>query len=362
MANIHDVAKMAGVHRSTVSRVLTGKGSSSEKSRKKVIAAARKLNYHINTVASALKSQRKTAIGFLSFWNCSPNPSEAYYQQTLTGIIDGITRSQYHLVLNNIQGLAHQENEELKFIHESLLAGLILMAPRTKEADLAFLKDLNIPSLLLYYRTDDPDYSYIDLDNRKGAQMAVDYLVGLGHRRIGFIGGEIELSSNARDRYTGYQRSLKKAGIPEDPNLVHQRAFSYEEGREGVKRFLMLPKEKRPTAIFCSTDNMAVGAMDAIQDSGLKVPADISVVGFDDYFQALNFRPVITTGQQSSVHYEQSGGGYPDLTTIRQPFYHIGQKSVEVLEAMIEGPGGKKHVLVEPELRVRQSTAPPSKD
>lgn len=343
MPNIHDVARLAGVHRSTVSRVLTGQGSVSEKSRKKVLEAARRINYHINTVASALKSQKKTAIGLLSFWHCSPNPSEAYYQQTLTGIIDEITQSKYHLLLNNIQGTVHSENQELNFCFESLLGGVILMSPRVKsEDDLSFLKQVNVPTLLLLYRAESPNYSWIDLDNRKGARLAVDHLVKLGHKKIAYMGGELEYSTNARDRYRGYQESLLKAGLKEDPERVRNGLFWIEHGIEFMKHFLSLPADQRPTAVFCATDMMAYGAMSVIKEAGLRIPEDISVVGFDDY--------------------ERSSHTEPLLTTVRQPFYTIGKQAVQAIEEMVKRPsGGARHILVEPELIVRNSTAPPKK-
>ncbi len=341
MPDIHDVAKLAGVHRSTVSRVLTGQGSASEKSRKRVIEAARKLNYHINTVASALKSQRKTALGFLSFWSCSPNPSETYYQQTLTGVIDEITKSKYHLLLNNIQGFAQEGNPELKFLHESFLAGTLMVAPRGTEKDLAFIKQLGRPTLLVYYRTENPAYSWIDLDNRKGSQRAMEHLLQLGHRKIGYMGGELEFSSNARDRYWGFQRALKKAGLKENPIWVFNHSFSYDDGQENAKKILALPKSERPTALFCATDMMAYGAMQTFKEAGLRVPRDISIVGFDDY--------------------EKSSNISPTLTTVHQPFYQIGQQSVALLETMVNNPSKKpKQVLIEPELKIRQSTAPPA--
>jgi DNA-binding LacI/PurR family transcriptional regulator len=360
MPTIHDVAKVAGVHRSTVSRVLTGKGSVSEESRKRVQEAARQINFHLNTVASAFKSKRKTAIGLLSFWNGSPNLSEAYYQKTLTEIIDSITRSKYHLLLNNIQGLAHQDNEGLQFCHETLLAGILLVAPRAKEEDLDILKELNIPSLLLFYRTDSPAYSYIDLDNRKGAQIAVEYLAQLGHRKIGYLGGEMDFASNARDRYAGYQRALEKAGLPENPDWVYQKAFSLETGKEGARKILALPAGERPTAFFCASDNIAVGAMDTLQNAGFRIPEDFSVAGFDDYAQTLNLHFTITTGQQSHIYYDQPANSYPALTTVRQSSYDIGKKAVEVLESMIRQPSGEpRQVLIEPELIIRGSTAQP---
>lgn len=360
MPNIHDVAKIAGVHRSTVSRVLSGRGSVSEKSRKKVQEAARQIDFHLNTVASALKSQRKTAVGLLSFWNASPNLSEAYYQKPLAGIIDGIVRSPYQLLLRNIRGPVHRDNPELEFCHEALLAGLFLFAPRGREADLGFLKRATIPSLLLYYRTDSPAYSYIDLDNRKGAQMAVEYLIQLGHRRIGYLGGEMDLGSNARDRYAGYQRAMEKAGLTVEPAWVQSKVFSIEFGKEGAERILALPPDRRPTALFCATDNIAVGAMDALQNAGFRIPEDFSLVGFDDYARNLDTPLALTTGKPSHVHYERTAHSYPALTTVRQSPFDIGQKALEIMRSMIQDPAGEpRQVLIEPELIIRDSTAQP---
>jgi LacI family transcriptional regulator len=343
MPNIHDVAKLAGVHRSTVSRVLTGKGAVSEKSRKKVLEVTRKMNFHLNTVASALKSQRKSAIGLLSFWNCSPNPSEAYYQHILTGIIDEITRSKFHLLLNNVQGTLHPDNEQIKFCYESMLGGILLMAPRIKdEQEISFITRFNIPAILLLYRPTDNRYSWVDLDNRKGARLAVDHLIELGHKRIAFIGGELEYSSNARDRYFGYQESLKKAGLKEDENLVRNGFFWEGYGEESMKYFLTLLPAQRPTAVFAATDAIAFGAMKAAQEAGLNIPRDLSIVGLDDY--------------------EKASLSSPTLTTVRQPFHEIGKQAVQLLETMIKNRSSKpQHLLIKPELIIRDSTARPPK-
>jgi LacI family transcriptional regulator len=341
MPTIHDVARMAGVHRSTVSRVLTGQGSVSEKSKQKVLDAAKKMNFHLNTVASALKSQRKSAIGLLSFWHCSPNASDVFYQQTLTGIIDEITRSKFNLLLNNIEGTLDPSNEKMKFCYESHLGGILLMAPLVKdEAAFDFLSGLNIPVLFLLYKPQDPRYSFVDLDNRQGARLAVDHLTELGHRRIAFIGGEMEYSSNARDRYEGYKESLRVARLKEDPQLVSNGYFWSQHGEDSMKTFLALPADQRPTAVFASTDAIAYGALKTLTEAGLRVPEDISIVGFDDNELASHLKP--------------------GLTTIRQPFYNIGQEAVKLLEALIAAPQGKaRHQFVAPELIVRGSTAPP---
>jgi len=338
MPTIYDVAKLAGVHRSTVSRVLSGKGATSLRAREKVLEMARQINYHANTVARALKSPRKNAIGILQFEDHSEGLSEAYYQQTLTGIIHEVGRTKRHLLLKSVRGFVREDDPELDFCHETSLAGLILIAPRTKESDLGFLKKLSIPTLLLFCRTEDRGFSWVDLDNRKGAREAVEHLMKLGHRKIGYVGGEVEYSSNARDRYAGYRQALGKAAIQENPLWVHQGPLSQEFGEKAIQKILALPREQRPTAFFCSTDTTAFGVIKAMEGSGSRVPKDVSVVGFDDHERASYFDP--------------------PLTTIHQPFYRIGQQAIEVLEAMIEEKSEKpRHVFIEPKLKVRESTA-----
>lgn len=339
MPQIRDIARLAGVHRSTVSRVLSGKGYASAESREKVMKVVRKLDYHVNPIARALKSKQKNALGFFTFWHYDINPAEPWYQQTLLGILASLTRSKSNLVLNNIRGLLSEENRELGFFYDSQLGGALMMAPRVKEKDLSFLRKVQIPVVLLYYQIDNPQYSWIDLDNVAGARMAVEHLIGLGHRRVGFIGGDREFVSNARDRYIGYQKALQAAGIAERAELALHGYFSFEFGKEGARKLLGLPESKRPTALFCATDSTALGAMEAAGELGLKIPKQVSIVGFDDNIFAATANP--------------------PLTTIRQPFTDIGRQGVETLEAIIKDPKRKpRQVLIKPELILRKSTAP----
>ncbi len=338
MPTIYDVAKLAGVHRSTVSRVLSGKGAASPEARERVLNAARQINYHANTAAQALKSPRKDAIGILQLGDRSEDLSEAYYQRTLTGIMDEVGRTKRHLLLKSVRGSVREDDPELDFCHETSLAGLILIAPKAKESDLGFVKKLDIPTLLLFCRTEDPGFSWIDLDNRKGALEAVEHLMKLGHRKIGYVGGEMEYSSNARDRYAGYRQALGKAAIQENPLWVHHGPLTQEFGEKAAQKILILPRERRPTAFFCSTDTTAFGVIKAMEGSGSRVPKEVSVVGFDDHERASYFDP--------------------PLTTIHQPFYRIGQQAIELLEVMIEEQDeNPRHVFVEPKLKVRESTA-----
>lgn len=341
MPNIDDVVRIAGVHRSTVARVFSRSGSVSPGCRKKVLAAARKINYHVNTMAQALKSRKKTALGFISYWYASPKPTEIYYQQTLTGIIEGMTHSKFLLVSKNIQGVFNKKSTDLNFLHESMLGGVIVLSHHMNPKDLTFLKRVEIPVLFLYYRTEDSSVSWVDMDNAKGARMVTDHLIGLGHRKIAFIGAEPENSTNARDRYEGYQTALKNAGILKNPELVKLGRFHFDFGKESAGPLLNMPKGSRPTAVFCATDMIAFGFIQKAREMGAKIPEQISIAGFDNY--------------------EQSALGAPPLTTIHQPFFEIGRKSVETLISIVQDPEHKpQQILIEPQLIVRSSTAPPT--
>lgn len=225
----------------------------------------------------------------------------------------------------------------MKLIEDPSLEGILLLSPHVQEEKIAFLKHFRVPVVFLFFQPKDPEIAYLDMDNKKGAHLAVEHLVSIGHRKIAFLGGDILLSSNARDRYAGYQEVLMEKGIVENPLIVRHGDFSITHGYEAMKKILELPKPVRPTAVFGATDMIALGAMQACTQSGLRVPWDMSVVGFDD----------IETAETSD----------PPLTTIRQPFQEIGQKAVQMLDELIADPHSKnQHLLVTPSLIVRSSS------
>lgn len=289
---------------------------------------------------SKKKLKSGAALGFVSFWQCSPDFSETYYQRNLTGVIDGLTRTDYPLLLKNYQEVLTAGAESFQFLNQSQLAGAVVMAPRMRKEDLKLFKRLKIPVVLLYHQTEGKDFSWVDLNNREGGRMAMEHLLSLGHRRIGYIGGELELSTNARDRYAAYQAALRSAGLAQDPRIVRNGMFSMDYGRECTEEFLALPVSERPTALFCATDMIAFGALQAARSKGAKVPQDLSIIGFDNY--------------------EQSAYQMPPLTTVHQPFYEMGRIAMELLESIVQDPKrGSQQVLIEPELVTRASTVAP---
>jgi DNA-binding LacI/PurR family transcriptional regulator len=335
--NIDDVAREAGVHRSTVSRALTGSGPVSPENRERVLAAAKKLNYHPNTVAGALKSQRRNTWGLLSFWYFAPNSLDHYYAKILGGLLDTAGKAAHRVLLQNLIGRFDQNEEALRFCHDAQLSGVVIIAPRTAEVGLDDLTRLSVPAVLVAYRPRDPRLSFIDLDNVKAGRIIVDHLAQRGHKRIAFIGGELKLSANARDRLKGYQEGLRRLGLAEDARLVHHKEFTPAFAVEAFEQLMALPASARPTAVFCATDMMALAVIEAAKRRGLSLPSDLAVAGIDNS--------------------PESAASSPGLTTVHSPFYEMGAQAGEMLRTLREASqADAPHVLLEPMLVVRAST------
>jgi DNA-binding LacI/PurR family transcriptional regulator len=332
---IEDVALEAGVHRSTVSRALTGSGPVSPENRARVLEAAKKLDYHPNTMAGALKSRRLTTWGLLSFWYLAPTSIDHYYAKILAGLLDAASRSGQRLLLENIVGRFDQTPGAMRFCHDASLAGVAVVAPRTTEAALADLKRLAIPSVLVAYRPRDPELSFVDLDNVAATRLLVEHLAAEGHRRIASVGGEIRLSANARDRHEGFLKGMGLAGLAVDKRLVLHRDFLPSFGAEAFEVMMGLPPGARPTAIVCATDRMALSVMEAAKRRGLVIPDDLAVAGVDD----------------------EPDAGAASLTTVHQPFYEIGARAGEVLRRLGDNSHAEpERVILAPRLVVRGST------
>jgi DNA-binding LacI/PurR family transcriptional regulator len=335
-ANIDDVAKEAGVHRSTVSRALTGSGPVSPENRERVLAAARKLNYHPNTVAGALKSRRRNTWGLLSFWYFAPNSLDHYYAKILGGLLDSAGKVAHRVLLQNLVGRYDQSEDARRFCNDAQLSGVVIIAPRSADAGLQELERLGIPAVLVAYRPR-AHLSFIDLDNIKASKILVEHLVARGHKRIAFIGGELKLNSNARDRHKGFLEGMKQHGLKADDRLVFNREFTPAFATLAFDQLLSLSPSARPTAVVCATDMMAIAVMEAARRAGLSIPSDLAVAGVDN-------SPEAATAS-------------PPLTTIHSPFYEMGARAGEILCKLHDDPrSGPAEVLLEPQLIVREST------
>ena len=332
---ITDIARVAGVAPSTVSRALNGKARIGEATRRRILRLAARREYRRDGLARGLVLRRSHTIGLII-----PNIRNPIYAEMARGIEDvarGHGFTAFFLSTDDDGGTARHAIETLC---ERRVDGIIYASARTGDPCLRLLARAGVPAVLMN-RVDlrDPHRSGRDcvvVDNARGGFMGVEHLVGLGHRRIGVIAGRRDLSTGA-GRLGGVRRALRRFGIAADPQLVVPGEFRRDASYAACQRLLKLPR--RPTAIFALNDDMAVGAYEAIVQAGLRVPGDIALLGFGN-------------SDLTSV-------AGVEISTIDLRKYEIGRASVEILVDRIEGrpPKAPRQVVLEPRLVVRRSTA-----
>mgnify|MGYP005840669389 CR=1 FL=1 len=305
---IHDVAKASGVSYSTVSRVLNGFELIKDETRLKVLAAAEELGYVANMQARSLAGGKTRVIGLLV-----PGLDNGYIGEILRGIDEEVVKFNYDLMLYTTRRRAGSEAHYVKAISNGLSAGIILVTPLFDLEYLASLRDHSFPYVLVDQTDPKAHSSVVDATNWQGAYDATRYLLQLGHRCIAFIAGLPGLQSSA-DRLAGYKAALAEYAVEFDPSLIVQGDYFIPSGYEAARQ--IIARTPRPSAIFAGNDLMALGAMQCIHESGLNIPRDISLVGFDDIPQA------------AMVH--------PQLTTVRQPLEQMGRVAVNLLIEQIE--------------------------
>lgn len=330
---IFDVARMAGVSYATVSRVLNNRDHVKPETRNTVLEVARQLGYVASPQARSLAGGRSQVIGLVL-----QRFDSAYIGEIIRGIDTALDAAQYDLMLYTSHRHKSKESGYVAALARGLADGLLLLLPRQPEAYLESLRRQRFPYVLIDHQGIGDYARSVGATNWQGAYDATRYLIGLGHRRIGFVTGALELGC-AVDRLAGYRTALSDAALPSDPALIYTGDFLQPEGYAGGQALLRLPTP--PTAIFASNDDMAFGVMDAARDRGLRIPVDLSVVGFDDLPRA------------AAVH--------PALTTVRQPLEEMGQTATRMLLQLIADPQlPLGRVALPTELVVRESCQPPA--
>lgn len=329
---IVDVAREAGVSYSTVSRVVNNKSYIKPETRAKVLQAMTRLGYQANLHARTLAGGRSNVIGLLVV-----DLTTQYVGEIIRGIDDVLTANQYELVLYTTHRRKIKESAYVNLMARGLADGLLIVLPRDPEAYLRSLRQREFPYVLIdQFGIDDNDLT-VTAANRDGGYEATKHLIDLGHRRIGIITGWMDMVA-ARHRLDGYRSALADHNIHFDESLVYEGDFTQRCGFYGTNHLLDL--EQPPTAIFASSDLIAMGVMDAARGRNLKIPADLSVVGFDDI--------------------PMSAVLVPQLTTVRQPLTDMGRYATQMLLDLIQKPDEKPSSMILPtNLIVRESTAPP---
>jgi len=334
-ATILDVASAAGVSSMTVSRVVNGAPNVRDSTRRRVLEAIERLNYSPNTAARSLAAGSATHIGLFY-----ANPSDAYLTQFLVGALDGARRAGCHLVIEVCEGeSADAQAEATRRFANTRVEGVILPPPVSEyEPVHAELAAAGIPVVSVARGLAPADALNVRIDDHSAAKTITRHLIELGHREIGHIRGHPGHMASA-ERHRGFLDALAEAGIDAHAAPVEQGYFSYKSGLVAAERLIARPD--RPTAIFAGNDDMAAAAVSVAHRSGLDVPGDISIVGYDD------------TALATSI--------WPELTTIRQPIAAMAAAALDLLLAHIGNGRGEAHERVlDFEFVVRDSAGPPS--
>lgn len=332
MSNIREVARLAGVSVATVSRTLRSPERVLAETRDKVNAAVEQAGYRPNQMAVQFRSRKSGNLVILV-----PTLANIFFARVISGAQQAAQAANYRLLLCDTQGREAIEREFAELVYAHQADGVIQL--RAYDPYEQTLTGVDLPPIVNACEVDiHGRHPTISLDNRAAAKAVTQHLIDLGHQRIGLIKGP-KSSPLTRERVAGYQEALQQAGIAIDPELICPGNFSLQAGHDGAATLLQLPQ--RPTALFCENDEMAIGALKQIKQQGLRVPEDISLVGFDD----IPFAAYCD----------------PPLTTIAQPTETFGRLAVEMLIALIEKkPLPAQHVTLPFELTVRHSTAPPA--
>ena len=327
---IQDVAKTAGVSVSTVSRVLNGKVDVALETQDRIRSVIDNLGYTTNLAARSMRSFKKNMVGLIM-----PDIAYPFAIEVMKGVNQAIAESEFDLLVYTTgdvrkSGRASHEQKYVSLLNNSITDGAIIVAPVTGE----FSTDAPIVSIDPLMSN--PNYASVHATNYQGAIDVMNYLLGLGHRRIGFISGRAELESSAR-RLKGYRDALEKAGLPIDEQLIAAGDYTTETGVKCTRELLSL--KVPPSAIFASNDQMAMGVYQVAQERGLRIPEDLSVVGFDNIMESR----------------------YMGLTTVDQFISEMGFVATQMLIKIINGePLESQTYQMQTQLVIRTSCQPHS--
>lgn len=319
-ASIKDVAKEAEVSIATVSRVLNDVDVVNEDTKKKVQEAIKKLGYRPNIIARSLKTQKSRTIGIII-----PDISNQFYPEIVRGAEDVSNIYNYNIMLCNTDLDPEKEMEYLRVLKEKMVDGVIYMSNSLEAEMIELIKELEIPTVLVETTDKENTFPSVTIDNEKAAIDAMNYLIKKGNKKIAYIGTHEDAVNAAAYRFSGYRAVLKKNNIEFNEELCSFGGLKAQDGYEGIKNILKLSEVD---AVFCSSDELAMGAINALRDMGKKVPEEIDVIGFDNIYSSAFF--------------------YPKLTTVEQPMYDMGSVGMRMLIKIINGAELVQHHFVLP--------------
>ena len=330
MSTIREVSKRANVSVSTVSRVINGTTPVADETRQRVLEAIEALDYRPNTFARGLATNRSYGAGVTVNELFSP-----YYGAVLEGVEDAVESAGMHLVVSSGHARASSEREAIQFLLDRRVDFLIVQIEALGNEELLDLVEATDTPVIVFGRwVPELDNRCVWLDNEQGGRLATQHLLDHGHKRIGHIAGPLSYP-DSRDRLHGYRQTLHEAGIRYDERFVVESDFQEEGGAVAAQR---LPeRDLGVTAMFVANDQMAAGVLRAVRAAGLRVPHDISLVGYDDVLLARYLNP--------------------ELTTIRQPLQAMGRAAALIGLGALDDAQEEVRRCFDPELVIRQSVA-----
>lgn len=332
--NLQDIATAAGVSTATVSRVLNSPSDVRPALRERVETQIRAFGYVRHGAARALASSRSFTIGAVI-----PTLESAIFASGVNAVENHLAEAGYTLLLAVTNYDLQHEYEQVKALIERGVDGMILVG-RDHDADtLNMLERQRCPFITTWTFTDDAAHPCVGFDNADAAKRITAHLLDLGHKRVGVIAGITAGNDRARERIVGVRAALKSRRQKLLDDCLIEKAYEVSEGRDGFRELMALPKSKRPTAIFCGNDVLAVGALLEAQHMGIRVPDDVSIVGFDDLPLAEHLSP--------------------GLTTVHVPSRRMGVSAAQYLLACIEGESPSTHNELPTDIMIRGTTAPP---
>jgi len=299
---IKDVAKKAGLSVSTVSLVLNNKGYVSEEKRRKVLNIIKDLDYHPQRSARGLASKLSGNIGFILTEDHFTH-SEPFYTRIFLGTEIEARHHNYYVLLTTVSKNVKETTEVPRFLLEHNVDGVII-AGKIGSSWIDYIRERNLPLVLIDYEKNEKNISTVLIDNFNGAKKAVEHLIGGGHSKIGFIGGDIEHPSIAQ-RYSGFRQTINERNIPIEENWISisEPETQSINGYKAAKKIFQ-NKNNIPTALFIANDAMALGCMRYLKEIGKRIPDDVAIVGFDNVEIGLLSEPRLTT---INVHREEMG-------------------------------------------------------
>ncbi|REJ10327.1 LacI family DNA-binding transcriptional regulator [Halobacillus trueperi] len=318
MPKMSDVAKLAGVSTATVSRVLRNPDTVTPSTKEKVLEAINQLNYQPNMLARHFRRTETNTILVLV-----PNISNTVFSEIVGGIEEEAAQNGYRVLLRNTNNQLENEYASIEHLKQRQVDGMIMLSPKLDEETLIEISH-QYPIVLATAHLETPTIPFVSIDNVGSSEKATEHLIRLGHRWVAHISGPM-YSLISRNRYEGYQNAMKKHGLNPEDKFVREGEFTYESGYEHMLD--LLSQKEVPTAVYAASDDMAIGAINAANELGVKVPEDLAVVGFDNIKFASMFNP--------------------SLTTIAQPLHGMGQRSMELLLKKLNGEAisQTEHVL-----------------